>query len=463
MTPNRRLKQARELRGWSQAKVAEQIGTDATTVSRWERGLFSPTPYFRERLCALFDKNAEELGLLETGQLPQLEPVGAISVDGATIQAPGSFSSLANNSADTSNRAESPAHFSRGSRVSTNPLSASRVPERYLGEDDLNEALNSLPVPSWPKRTDTFTYILHSAAHDQQAHMLWEDAYVRALRGQRAEAQQLAEASLSEFERVGHLNAAAVREWLHQRELTTPASASTVADPSVPLSLSGEQRKRAGRRSARRKSAGIVLILFFVLALMLAGFSFSQLYTVGPLGSLLRASSSNSGLGISQSLGAGAASRLTATTSAASPAPAVATSTPSKIPTATPVKSAPPTPTVVVTAGGTTSSSSLDTTVTPTSLTPGTCVSDSIGWRCTLLLDVYDPTNTIHGSFSWKAIATAGLELSSNAGNTGVIGNTPLQVIMYVKAAQGQQGTIVFTFTVPSVTSIPSVSVTWQS
>src|SRR5579859_2515037 len=66
MTPNRRLKQERELRGWSQAKVAEQIGTDATTVSGLERGLFSPTPYFRERLCLLFDKNAEELGLLES-------------------------------------------------------------------------------------------------------------------------------------------------------------------------------------------------------------------------------------------------------------------------------------------------------------------------------------------------------------------------------------------------------------
>src|SRR4051812_27900931 len=71
MTPNRRLKQARELRGWSQAKVAEQIGTDATTVSRWERGLFSPTPYFRERLCALFSKDAKELGLLEPDSSPE--------------------------------------------------------------------------------------------------------------------------------------------------------------------------------------------------------------------------------------------------------------------------------------------------------------------------------------------------------------------------------------------------------
>ncbi|WP_201368746.1 helix-turn-helix domain-containing protein [Ktedonobacter robiniae] len=87
MASNHRLKQVRELRGWSQAKVAEQIGTDATTVSRWERGLFSPTPYFREKLCALFDQNAEELGLLESsrrlceegcGDLP-LQPPGILS------------------------------------------------------------------------------------------------------------------------------------------------------------------------------------------------------------------------------------------------------------------------------------------------------------------------------------------------------------------------------------------------
>jgi transcriptional regulator with XRE-family HTH domain len=73
MAQNYRLKQARELRGWSQAKVAELIGTDATTVSRWERGIFSPTPYFREKLCVLFEKNAEELGLLETSQ-PSQQP-----------------------------------------------------------------------------------------------------------------------------------------------------------------------------------------------------------------------------------------------------------------------------------------------------------------------------------------------------------------------------------------------------
>ncbi len=58
-----RLKYERMQRGWSQARVAESIGTDAGNVSRWERGRSSPSPYFRERLCQLYEKTAQELGL----------------------------------------------------------------------------------------------------------------------------------------------------------------------------------------------------------------------------------------------------------------------------------------------------------------------------------------------------------------------------------------------------------------
>src|SRR5579875_3518366 len=65
MKANQRLRRERELRGWSQARVAGEIGTDPATVSRWERGLSFPYPYFREKLCALFEKNAEELGLVQ--------------------------------------------------------------------------------------------------------------------------------------------------------------------------------------------------------------------------------------------------------------------------------------------------------------------------------------------------------------------------------------------------------------
>ncbi len=63
--PNQQLKQARELRGWSQKYVADQIGADHYYLSRWERGTASPSPYYRNKLCVLFGKNARELGLLQ--------------------------------------------------------------------------------------------------------------------------------------------------------------------------------------------------------------------------------------------------------------------------------------------------------------------------------------------------------------------------------------------------------------
>ena len=62
--PNILLKEARELRGWSQKYVADEIGADRYYLSRWEHGTASPSPYYRQKLCALFGKNARELGLL---------------------------------------------------------------------------------------------------------------------------------------------------------------------------------------------------------------------------------------------------------------------------------------------------------------------------------------------------------------------------------------------------------------
>jgi transcriptional regulator with XRE-family HTH domain len=62
--PNELLKQARLSRGWSQEDVAGHIGTDGNTFNRWERGRARPSPYFRQKLCTLFDKNAFELGLV---------------------------------------------------------------------------------------------------------------------------------------------------------------------------------------------------------------------------------------------------------------------------------------------------------------------------------------------------------------------------------------------------------------
>src|SRR5689334_7919672 len=63
-TPNILLRRERELRGWSQKYVAEEINTNAFTVNRWENGSSFPSPHFRQKLCELFGKNAQELGLL---------------------------------------------------------------------------------------------------------------------------------------------------------------------------------------------------------------------------------------------------------------------------------------------------------------------------------------------------------------------------------------------------------------
>ena len=62
--PNLRLKEERELRGWSQKYVADEIGADRYYLSRWEHGTASPSPYYRQKLCAVFGKDARELGLL---------------------------------------------------------------------------------------------------------------------------------------------------------------------------------------------------------------------------------------------------------------------------------------------------------------------------------------------------------------------------------------------------------------
>jgi tetratricopeptide (TPR) repeat protein/transcriptional regulator with XRE-family HTH domain len=61
---NQRLREERILRGWSQQYVAEQIGADSYYLSRWEHGKMLPSPYYREKLCALFGKNARELGFM---------------------------------------------------------------------------------------------------------------------------------------------------------------------------------------------------------------------------------------------------------------------------------------------------------------------------------------------------------------------------------------------------------------
>ena len=58
------LRYQRTLRGWSQARLSEEIGVTPNRISSWERGIALPNAYFREKLCTLLQMNAQELGLL---------------------------------------------------------------------------------------------------------------------------------------------------------------------------------------------------------------------------------------------------------------------------------------------------------------------------------------------------------------------------------------------------------------
>src|SRR5258708_14610193 len=66
--PRIHLTEARNARGWSQVEVAESIGTTYVNVSRWERGITRPAPYFRKKLCGLFGKTEQELDLAQDGE-----------------------------------------------------------------------------------------------------------------------------------------------------------------------------------------------------------------------------------------------------------------------------------------------------------------------------------------------------------------------------------------------------------
>jgi len=59
------LRREREIHGWSQERVARAIDINPKTVGRWERGEVFPSLEYRSRLCQLYKKKPEELGLVQ--------------------------------------------------------------------------------------------------------------------------------------------------------------------------------------------------------------------------------------------------------------------------------------------------------------------------------------------------------------------------------------------------------------
>jgi transcriptional regulator with XRE-family HTH domain len=70
---NNFLCNARRERGWTQLRLAEQLGVAMTTVRSWESGERSPSLQMRLRLCDLFGTTPAQLGLEPDGARQPLE------------------------------------------------------------------------------------------------------------------------------------------------------------------------------------------------------------------------------------------------------------------------------------------------------------------------------------------------------------------------------------------------------
>lgn len=92
-TQRNKLRQMRELRGWTQKDVADKLALpDTRTLRRWEHGDIVPSLRYRARLCDIFEMSPQELGLLSTNHWrltenvePSLEQHDAPDVPEAVI------------------------------------------------------------------------------------------------------------------------------------------------------------------------------------------------------------------------------------------------------------------------------------------------------------------------------------------------------------------------------------------
>jgi transcriptional regulator with XRE-family HTH domain/DNA polymerase III delta prime subunit len=74
------LRSAREERGWTQSDLAELLDVSLESVRKWERGTRFPSAKLRKRLCELFEKTSEQLGLTVAKQAPLGEELAPSSV-----------------------------------------------------------------------------------------------------------------------------------------------------------------------------------------------------------------------------------------------------------------------------------------------------------------------------------------------------------------------------------------------
>lgn len=84
------LRAARVKRGWTQAEVAETIGTTSANVSRWEHGITFPGHFYRQKLCRLYGSGPRELGLTHESEEREIPgAAAAVFLFNEPLPAPG--------------------------------------------------------------------------------------------------------------------------------------------------------------------------------------------------------------------------------------------------------------------------------------------------------------------------------------------------------------------------------------
>ena len=71
---NNRLRELREVQGWSQGELAERLEVSRQTVNALETGKYDPSLPLAFRIARLFDLHIEDVFLPVGDVLPPLEP-----------------------------------------------------------------------------------------------------------------------------------------------------------------------------------------------------------------------------------------------------------------------------------------------------------------------------------------------------------------------------------------------------
>lgn len=143
------LRQERLRRGWSRSYVAEKIGVEVATVGRWERGESFPHPEHRQKLCILFEKTAEEIGLF-TEMLEELDEQEFVSVSEPRQEPISSQQNSSDTGPASDSQIQTPLQESLPVQQDL-PIKAENLPVQQdlpIKAESREEARRS-PLPSW--------------------------------------------------------------------------------------------------------------------------------------------------------------------------------------------------------------------------------------------------------------------------------------------------------------------------